>query len=63
MLGFQNRAPNVKLLKAHANQDNRAYIKNVIFNESLFAKFETTIRFVVSKQVQERSQFLIPSSG
>ena len=27
MLGFQNKAPNIKLLKFQANQDNNAYLK------------------------------------
>ena len=36
--------------------------KNMIFNESLFANFETTIRFVVSKRVRDWSPFLILSS-
>ena len=27
MLDFQNRAPNIKLLKFHRNRDNRAYLE------------------------------------
>ena len=27
MLGFQNKAPNIKLLKIHANQENWAYLE------------------------------------
>ena len=35
--------------------------KNVIFNRSSFANFETFIGFVASKQVWKWSQILIPS--
>ena len=61
MPGFQNRVPNNKLLKIHANRDNWAYLKNVISNENSFAKSETTIEFVVSKRVRKWSRILIPS--
>ena len=36
-------------------------LKNAIFNGNSFAKFETSIRFVVSKRVWEWSQILIPN--
>ena len=32
MLGFQNRALDIKILKFHTNRDNSVYLKNVIFN-------------------------------
>ena len=28
MLGFQNRAMDIKLLKIHTSRDNRAYLEN-----------------------------------
>ena len=58
MLGFKNRALDIKLLKFYTNRDNRAYL-NLIFNRSSFAKYETTIGFVMSIQVREWSQILI----
>ena len=37
--------------------------KNVFFNESLFANFETTIGFILSKWIRRWSQILIRSPG
>ena len=31
MLGFQNRAPTIKLLKFHVNRDNNAYLEKFDF--------------------------------
>ena len=58
MLGLQNKALDAKLLQFHTNQDYLAYLEKYIFNESSFAKFETTIGFVALKRVQEWSRFL-----
>ena len=35
MLGFQNRAPNFKMLKFHVNQDNSAYLEKYDFQWKL----------------------------
>ena len=64
MLSFQNRVPDIKLLKFYVNRDNEAYLKkNVIFNGSLFVKFEMAIGFVALKRVHKSSRFLILSLG
>ena len=52
MLSFQNRTPDIKLLKFHINRDNQAYFEKHNFQRKLFAKSETAIRFVASKRVQ-----------
>ena len=49
MLGFENRAPNIKILKFHANWDNSAYLENKIFNGSSFVNSKTVIGFMVLK--------------
>ena len=61
MLGFQNRALYVNILKFHANQDNSAYLKKSIFNKNSFFDSETSIEFVESKRVQEWSRIPIAS--
>ena len=38
VLGFQNRAPDTKLLKFHANQDNSAYLKKCDFQHKLICQ-------------------------
>ena len=63
MLGFQNRALNLKLLKFHALETIEVTSKNTIFNESSFTKFETSIGYVTSKWDQEWSRILILSIG
>ena len=55
MFGFQNRAPDIKLLKFYANQDNSAYFENAIFNRNSFSNFEAAIGFLASKLVQKWS--------
>ena len=62
MFGFQNKIMDIKLLKFHANRDNMTYIENIIFNGSLFVKYDTAIGFVVLKRVQEWSWILILES-
>ena len=61
MLGFQNSALDIKLLKFHTNRDNIAYLEKWIFNGSSFANAETDIGLMVSKQVREWSRILILS--
>ena len=63
MLDFQNRAPNIKLLQFHANQDDWAYVEKRDSNGSSFQGFEIAIGFVASKQVWEWSRILISSPG
>ena len=48
---MENRAPDTKLLKFHANRDSRAYLKKCDFQQTLFNNSETTIGFMTSKQV------------
>ena len=60
MLSFQNRAPDIKLPKIHANAIMLT-LKNVIFNRSSFANSDATIGFVTSKQVRKWSRILISS--
>ena len=38
ILGFQNRAPDIKLLKFHANRDNSAYLEKCNFQRKLVCK-------------------------
>ena len=61
MIGSQNRASNIKLLKFHENWDNQLILKNVIFNGGLFDKFETAIGFVALKPVWRWSRISISS--
>ena len=61
ILSFQNRALSVKLLKFHANIDERTYIEKCDFQWNVFVKFETAIGFVASKRVQRWSQIFILS--
>ena len=61
MLGFQNKAPYIMLMKFYANQDNNVTSENVIFNGSSFSNSETTIGFLASKRIQEWSRILISS--
>ena len=35
MLGFQNKAPDIKILKFHVNQDNSAYLEKYDFQWKL----------------------------
>ena len=60
MLGFQNRAPDTKLLKFHINQDNRAYLEKHDFQWKLIYQFWDRHLICTSKQVQEWSWILIP---
>ena len=39
MPSFQNRAPYIKLLKFHANQDNSSYLKKCDFQQKLICEF------------------------
>ena len=39
MLNFQNRTPDIKILKIHANWDNSAYLENHDFQRKLFFQF------------------------
>ena len=38
MLDFQNRAPNIKILKFHTNWDNNAYLEKYDFQQNLVYK-------------------------
>ena len=49
MLSFQNRALDIRLLKIHTNQDNRAYLKKPDVQWKLVFKSETAIRLVTLK--------------
>ena len=61
MLGFQNGAPNIKLLNFTLIKTILLTLKNMIFKGNLFTKPETAIRFLASKRVHEWSWILIPS--
>ena len=63
ILGFQNKALNIKLLKFTQIKTIRLTSKNTIFNGTSFAKSETITRFVASKRVWEWSRILILSLG
>ena len=39
VLDFQNRAPGIKLLKFHTNQDNRVYLEKRDFQQKLVCQF------------------------
>ena len=39
MFGFQNRAPDVKILKFHVDQDNSAYFEKCDFQQKLIFRF------------------------
>ena len=39
ILGFQNRAPDIKLVKFHENWDNNAYLKKFNFQRKLIYQF------------------------
>ena len=51
MLGYKNRATNVKILKFHVNRDNIVYLKKCDFQRKLIGHSETAMIFMVSKQV------------
>ena len=46
ILGFQNRASNIEILKFHINRDNSDYLKKCDFNISSFSNSEVTIGFM-----------------
>ena len=39
ILGFQNKAPDIKILKFHANQDNSVYLEECDFQHKLIFQF------------------------
>ena len=49
MLGFKNKALNVKILKFHANGDNNVYLEKHDFQRKLVYQFLDDIGFVASK--------------
>ena len=51
MSGFQNKAPDIKLLNFMQIKTIVLISKNVIFNRSSFVNFETLVGFVASKRV------------
>ena len=60
MLGFENRASDIKLLKFHAINIIVHTSKNVIFNISSFVNSVFAIEFVASKRVRQCLSILRP---
>ena len=63
MLGFKNRAPDIKLLKFTQIETIKLTSRNMISNGSSFQNSETAIGFVASKRIREWSRILISILG